>query len=116
MTQPPVSHAPSGLFPTARSRPTYREPFPVRGSAVAAGAGAAAAWMLVFGLVDTTLRGYAWWSLLAGGAAWAVAALLTRIGDRGAAAGIAAATGIAWSATAIAVAVGWAATGDWPLW
>jgi hypothetical protein len=117
MTQPPsMSRTPSGLFPAGRSRPTYREPHRVKGGAVAAGGASAAAWMLVFGFVDTTLRGYAWWTLFAGAVAWAVAAGLTRAGDRGVAAGIAAATAIAWSAAAIAVAIGWATTGDWPMW
>jgi hypothetical protein len=117
MTQPPsVSRIPSGLFPAGRTRPTYREPHPVKGPAVAAGAGAATAWMLVFGLVDTSLRGYAWWTLLAGGIAWVVAGGLTWAGDRGVAAGIAAATGVAWAAAGIAIAVGWATTGNWPMW
>ena len=58
---------PSGLFPSARTRPTYREPHAVRGGAVAAGAGAGAVWLLAFGVVDSTVRGYAYWTLLAGG-------------------------------------------------
>jgi hypothetical protein len=109
---------PSGLFPSAPSaaRPTYREPHPVRAGNVALGAVAGAAWFLVFGLIDTSLRGYAYWTLLAGGVAWFTAAVLARLGDRGVAVGVAAATGVAWSVAAIATAVNWAASGDWPLW
>ncbi|GIF75331.1 hypothetical protein [Asanoa siamensis] len=107
---------PSGLFPTTRTRPVYREPHPVRGGAVAAGAGAGAVWLLAFGVVDSTVRGYAWWTLLAGGIAWLVALLLARVGDRGVAVGVAAATGVGWSVAAVVVVVSWLNHGDWPLW
>jgi hypothetical protein len=110
------SRTPSGLFPSARSRPVYREPHPVRAGNVVVGAAATAAWFLVFGLIDTSLRGYAYWTLVAGGVAWVTASVLARRGDRGVAVGIAAAAGVGWSIAAIAVAVGWAANGDWPLW
>src|ERR1700754_677443 len=105
---------PSGLFPQARTRPTYREPHTVRGGSVAAGVGAGAVWLLAFGVVDSTVRGYAYWTLLAGGIAWLVAALLARVGDRGVAVGIAAATGVGWSIAAVVVAVTWLTRGDWP--
>ena len=110
------SRTPSGLFPSTRTRPVYREPHPVRAGNVVVGAAATAAWFLVFGLIDTSLRGYAYWTLVAGGVAWVTAAVLARRGDRGVAVGVAAAAGVGWSVAAIAVAVGWAATGDWPLW
>ena len=110
------ARTPSGLFPSTRSRPTYREPHPVRAAGVASGVAAGVAWFIAFGLIDTSLRGYAYWTLLAGAAAWLAAAVLTRIGDRGVAVGVAAATGVAWSVAWIAVAIGWAASGDWPLW
>jgi hypothetical protein len=110
------SRTPSGLFPSTRTRPVYREPHPVRSGNVVVGAGAAAAWFVVFGLIDTTLRGYAYWTLIAGVVAWVTAAVLARVGDRGVAVGVAAAAGVGWSVAAIAVAVGWAANGDWPLW
>jgi hypothetical protein len=115
---PGAFHAdpPSGLFPSGPPRPTYREPHPVRGAAVAAGLGAAALWMLVFGLLASSLRAYAWWTLLAGVLAWLVALGLARLGDRGVAVGVAIATGLALSAAAIAVAVQWADTGNWPMW
>ncbi|HEU5107387.1 MAG TPA: hypothetical protein VFT95_02300 [Micromonosporaceae bacterium] len=109
-------HPPSGLFPTGPLRPTYREPHPVRGPAVAAGVAGAAAWLLVFGLLARSLPGYAWMTVFAGGIAWLVALLLARHGDRGVAAGIAVSTALGWSIAATAVAVRWATTGDWPLW
>jgi hypothetical protein len=107
---------PSGLFPTGPSRPTYREPHPVRGPAVAAGVGGAAVWLLLFGLLARTLPGYAWLTVLAGGIAWVVALLLARYGDRGVAAGIAVSTALGWAIAATAVSVRWATTADWPLW
>jgi hypothetical protein len=107
---------PSGLFPTGPARPTYREPHPARGPAVAAGVGAAAAWLLLFGLLARSLPGYAWLTALAGGIAWLVALLLARYGDRGVAAGIAVSTALGWAIAATAVSVRWATTADWPLW
>jgi hypothetical protein len=97
-------------------RPTYREPLPARGAAVAAGLSATAAWLLVFGLLGRDLAGYAWWTVAAGSVAWLVALLLTRHGDRGVAAGIAISTSLGWAIAATAVAVRWAMTENWPLW
>jgi hypothetical protein len=107
---------PSGLFPSGPARPTYREPHPVRGPAVAAGLTGTAAWLLVFGLLGGDLAGFVWWTVIAGLAAWLVALVLLRHGDRGVAAGITITTALGWSIAATAVAVRWAATGDWPLW
>jgi hypothetical protein len=107
---------PSGLFPTGPTRPTYREPHPARGPAVAAGVGAAAVWLLLFGLLARTLPGYAWLTALAGGIAWLVALLLARYGDRGVAAGVAVSTALGWAIAATAISVRWATTADWPLW
>jgi len=107
---------PSGLFPSRLNRPTYREPHPVRGGPVAAALGAAAAWLLLFGLLGRDLRSYAWWTIAAGAIAWLVALVLARVGDRGAAVGVAIATSLGWGFAATAVAVRWATTGDWPLW
>jgi hypothetical protein len=113
----PAGRTPSGLFPSGPpQRPTYREPHPIAGSAVASGAGAAALWLLLFGLLGADLRGYAWWTALAGGLAWLVALALSRLGDRGVAAGIAMVTAVGWGIAATAVAVRWATGGDWPLW
>lgn len=114
--QAPGPRPPSGLFPSGPPRPTYREPHRVRGGAVSAGFGAAALWMLLFGLLGHGLRGYAWWTVLAGGAAWLLALALARFGDRGVAAGMAVAVGLAGAIGAIAVATRWANTGVWPMW
>lgn len=110
------SRAPLGLFPPGPARPTYREPNPVRGSAVAAGCACAAAWLLAFGLLGRDLRGYAWWTILASLVAWLVAVLLIRHGDRGVATGVGIATTGAVSIASTAVAVRWAETATWPLW
>lgn len=107
---------PSGLFPSVRTRPTYREPHPVRGGPVTAGAGAGGVWLLAFGVVDSSVRGYAYWTLLAGAIAWLAALLLAKFGDRGVAVGVAAATALGWSIAAVVVGVTWATRGDWPLW
>ena len=107
---------PSGLFPSGPPRPTFREPHPVRGSAVAAGLGAGALWMLVFGLLAGGLRAYAWWTALAAAMGWLVSLGLARYGDRGVAVGVAISTGLAMSIAAVAVAARWAASGDWPMW
>ncbi|MFI2710445.1 hypothetical protein ACH495_10000 [Micromonospora sp. NPDC018662] len=97
-------------------RPSYREPYPVTGAGVALGAVLTFAWLLLFGLVGHDVPGYARWTVLAGGIAWAVAAVLTRHGDRGVATGVAIVTSGGWSIAAAIVAVRWAQTGDWPLW
>ncbi|MCW6004119.1 hypothetical protein K1W54_05930 [Micromonospora sp. CPCC 205371] len=113
--RPPV-RTPSGLFPSGPPRPTYREPHRVRAAGLTAGLGAGVAWLLFLGLLGNDLRGYVWWTVLAGLFAWGVAGILTRQGDRGVAAGVAIATGLAWSIAVVAVAVRWGMTGDWPLW
>lgn len=119
---PQPARTPSGLFPAgppappAPSRPTYREPHPVRRAALGSGAGAAAAWALFFGLLGRDLASYAWWTLIASGLAWLTALGLTRFGDRGVAAGIAIVTSAAVSIVAVLVGIRWAGTGDWPLW
>jgi len=107
---------PSGLFPSTRTRPTYREPHAVRGGAVAAGAGAGAVWLLAFGVVDSTVNGYVYWTLLAGAIGWLVALVLAKVGDRGVAVGISVATALGWSIAAVVVGVTWVTRGDWPLW
>lgn len=112
---------PSGLFPagpvpTGPGRPTYREPHPVRGGALASGLALTAGWLLFIGLLGRQLAGYVWYTAFAGGVAWLVGLALVRYGDRGAAAGVAIATAVGWSVAAVAVAVRWAQTGDWPLW
>ncbi|MDT4988762.1 MAG: hypothetical protein QOI74_2856 [Micromonosporaceae bacterium] len=106
---------PSGLFPSGPPRPAYREPFPIRGGAVALGIVGGGLWMMLFGLLASNTAGYAWISIVAGLLAWAVALVLARIGDRGAAVGLAMSAAVALSIAVIVIAVRWAA-GDWPLW
>ncbi|WNM42986.1 hypothetical protein RMN56_12660 [Micromonospora halotolerans] len=97
-------------------RPSYREPYPVTGAGVAAGAVTAFVWLLLFGLLGRDVPGYAWWTLLAGGLAWLASVVLVRLGDRGVATGVAIVTAGGWSIAAAVVAVRWAQSGDWPLW
>nr|WP_213454650.1 hypothetical protein [Micromonospora sp. NBRC 107566] len=112
---PPGRH-PSGLFPAGRQRPSYREPHPVRAAGLLAGLGAGALWMLLFGLIASTLRGYGWWTILAGLLAWGAALLLGRAGDRGVAAGVAISAAVGWSIAAVVIAAYWSTRLDWPLW
>jgi hypothetical protein len=107
--------APSGLFPSGPPRPTFREPHPVRVSAVLTGAGVAAAWMLLIGLLASGTRGYFWLTVTASLLASGGAALLVRFGDRGAAAGVAMATGVGLAVACGVVVQRWVTTG-WPLW
>jgi hypothetical protein len=117
LTGYPGGRTPSGLFPAGPpSRPTWREPHPVTGAGVAAGAALAVAWLVLFGLLGRDLSGYAWWTAFAGGLAWLAALALVRYGDRGAATGVAIVTGGGWSIAAAVVAARWATSGDWPLW
>ena len=114
-SRPP--RVPSGLFPSRPSRPTYREPHPVQGGGVAAGLGAGALWMLLFGLLgSSSVRAYGWWTLVAGVVGWLLAVILARYGDRGAAVGAAIVVGVAWAVAGVMLFVTWAATGAWPLW
>lgn len=108
---------PSGLFPAGPpARPTYREPHPVHGAAVVLGGVVAMTWLLLFGLLGTSVRGFAWWTVFAGGVAWLAALLLVRHGDRGVATGVAIVVGGGWSIAAAVVASRWMVSGDWPLW
>ncbi len=72
-------------------------------------------WMLLFGLLATTARAYAWSSIIAGAAALAVALLLARLGDRGAAVGIAVSAALGVTVATVVVIIKWA-SGDWLLW
>lgn len=108
---------PSGLFPSGPPRRTYREPYPVRRLLVLAGFGAGGGWMLLLGAVGgDSLAARGWWTVGAGGVAWAVALVLARYGDRGVAVGVALAGGAGWTVVAGMVALYWMATGDFPLW
>lgn len=109
------ARAPSGLFPSGPPRPAYREPHPVRGPAVAAGLAATALWMLLFGVLGTSVRSYGWFTLVGGALAWGAALLLARAGDRGVAVGVAISTSIAWAIAWLVIVATWAVR-DWPLW
>ncbi|HWS35841.1 MAG TPA: hypothetical protein VN408_24260 [Actinoplanes sp.] len=102
----------SGLPP----RPVYREPHPVSAGPVFAGLAATIGWLVLFGSLGNDLGSYAWWTLGAAIAAWAVAAVLTFIGDRGVAVGVAVAGGLGLSLAMALVVYRWTATLDWPLW
>jgi hypothetical protein len=109
------SRTPSGLFPSGPQRPTYREPHLVRTSAVVTGAAVTAAWLLLWGLLAATARGYIWFTIASGAAAWLAALGLSKHGDRGVAVGVALATGAGLAIAFGLVAVRWVTTG-WPLW
>ncbi|MGY0235019.1 hypothetical protein [Longispora urticae] len=96
-------------------RPQFREPNPVRLPALAAGAGATAAWFLLFAFVWGGAAGYAWLTLLAGTLASLAAGLLALRGDRGVAVGIALAAGFALAALGVVLTTYWVG-GDWLLW
>lgn len=113
---PPVVHSHPGRLPPGPQRPRYREPHPVRMGGLLAGIGGGTAWLLLFGLFGADLRGYLWYTAVAAVVAWLVAALLTRLGDRGVAAGIAMSTAIGLAVAAGSAAVNWARAGDWPMW
>ena len=72
-------------------------------------------WMLLFGLMASSARGYAWASIVAGALAAGVAALLARMGDRGVAVGVAVSTALGLAVAAVVVIIRWAG-GDWLLW
>jgi hypothetical protein len=112
---PAAMRTTSGLFPSGPPRPIYREPLPVRPGSVSLGVVAGLLWMMLFGLLAGSARGYAWLTLGSGIAAWLVALVLARLGDRGAAVGVAmaAAVGIA---VAVLVVMAKALDGQWLLW
>jgi hypothetical protein len=87
----------------------------VRAGGVLCGAIAAGVWLLAFGMLSVTLRGYLGWTLLAGVLAWCAAIFLSARGDRGVAVGVAAATGVAWAVATLSVCAEWARMGAWPV-
>lgn len=97
------------------SRPTYREPHPIRAGAVWAGIGGASVWFLFFALLATSARSYAWSTIVAGVTAGLAAAVLNRYGDRGVALGIAVTSAFGVSIAGLLVAVRYL-SGDWILW
>ena len=71
--------------------------------------------MLLFGLLGRSARTYAWWTIAAGLAAWIVALVLARLGDRGIAAGVAITSAIGVTAVFVVVMLRWIGT-EWILW
>jgi hypothetical protein len=112
----PVTRPPSGLFPGLPPRPVYREPHPVAAAPVLSGLGCTLLWFGLFGGLAHDLAGYAWWTVVAAITAWAVALVLTVLGDRGVAVGIAIASGLGLSIAMAFVGARWITTYDWPLW
>lgn len=74
-----------------------------------------ATWLVTFGLLATSTRGYVWWTIIAGTSAWLAALALGRFGDRGAATGVAITTGAGVSVAFAVAAYEWVTVG-WPLW
>jgi hypothetical protein len=112
---PSPGRPPSGLFP-GPSRPVYREPHPVAAAPVLSGFGAALLWFALFGGLAHDLAAYAWWTIVAAITAWALAIVLTVLGDRGVAVGVALASGLGLSIAMAFVGARWISTYDWPLW
>jgi hypothetical protein len=104
--------APVGLPP----RPVYREPHPIGVAPLLSGVGATVIWFTLFGTLGRDLAGYAWWTVTAAVSAWAVAAVLALLGDRGVATGVALAASVGLSIATGLVAARWISTNDWPLW
>jgi hypothetical protein len=71
--------------------------------------------MLLFGLLASTARGYAWLTFTAGLLAWLSALVLGRFGDRGVAVGVAVSAAVGVAIAGIVVTVQWSA-GHWLLW
>jgi hypothetical protein len=109
-------HVPPGFGPVPPAHPVYREPHPVAVAPVLAGIGATALWFALFGSIGRDLFSYAWWTVVAAVSAWAVAIVLTVLGDRGVAVGVAMTSGLALSVAGGFVAFRWITTNDWPMW
>jgi hypothetical protein len=88
---------------------------PVGPGRAAIGVLAGTLWMGLFGLMATSARAYAWWSIAAGLLALPVLVVLTRFGDRGVAAGAAVSTGFGLALAGLVVTLRWI-SGDWLLW
>jgi hypothetical protein len=106
---------PSGLFPSGPRRPTFREPHPIRAATVVIGAVMTLAWQFLVAGFASSLRDLFWRTVFAVAAAVAVALILARAGDRGAAVGIGFAASVGGCVAALIVTVRWVTTG-WPLW
>jgi hypothetical protein len=112
----PPAHLGPPAPPGPPPRPSYREPYPITAGPLLSALGATVLWFVLFGALGRDLFSYAWWTLAAAVSAWAVAAVLALLGDRGAATGVALAAGLGLSVGTGFVAVRWITTSDWPLW
>jgi len=108
------SASPSGLFPSRPQRPRFREPHPVRVPAVLLGAALTLAWVVLLTLFAASARGVLALLLTAVVVASAVAGLLLRFGDRGAAVGVGLAAAVGGCAAAVVALARWLTVG-WPL-
>jgi hypothetical protein len=106
--------APSGLFPSASHRPSFREPHPVRAAPVIIGAATTLAWQILVALFATSVRGLLGLLILETLIAAAVAGLLLRFGDRGAAVGVGMAAAVSGCLATVVAAIRWLTIG-WPL-
>jgi len=88
---------------------------PVTAGRAAVGVLAGTLWMGLFGLLATSARSYAWWTIIAAVLAWPVLVVLTKFGDRGVAAGAAVSTGFGLAIAGLVVTLRWIG-GDWLLW
>jgi hypothetical protein len=120
---PAAANPPAGWLPDRPAapvgpppRPVYREPHPIAVAPLLSGAGATLVWFALFGSLGHDLASYAWWTITAAISAWAVAAVLAVLGDRGVATGVGLVAGVALSISTGFVAARWITTADWPLW
>lgn len=108
--------APPGLPAGAPPRPVYREPHTISAAPLLSGMAAAMVWFAAFGFLGRDLVSYAWWTVGAAVGAWAVALVLSLLGDRGVATGVAIVSGLGLSIAMGFVTHRWVTTLDWPLW
>jgi hypothetical protein len=113
---PPRDLHPPPVFVGLPPRPVYREPHPVTAGPVISGLAATTVWFVLFGSLGNGLGSYAWWTIGAALAAWAVSVVLALLGDRGVAVGVAVVSGVALSIAMFFVTLHWTTTLDWPLW
>jgi hypothetical protein len=71
--------------------------------------------MLVFAVIGSGARNYAWWTITGGLLAWAASYVLARSGDRGVAAGVAMSAGVGVAVAMAVVLTRWIG-GHWLLW
>ncbi len=101
---------------SAMRRPTYREPHPVRPSAVGVGMVAATGWYLLFTLVSWSRMSYAWATVIAGVLATLAAWVLIRYGDRGVGIGVAVVSAFGVGIAGLVVGLPYFLDGQWILW